>query len=91
MDAKVIEIESLSLLKKTDSHTNTAKRVTFDDKIIKLETWSNEEYDRFPDRETTLNNITELTRTEIKIELNYFKRTEMAVHEESRNNTSFHH
>ena len=86
-----IEIEISSPLKKTDSHTIAAKKVTFDDNIVELETWSNDEYDRFPSRDTTLYHITELTRTELKIELNKFKRTEMIIHKNSRGNTSYHH
>ena len=78
-------------LRKMDSIVGKAKKkLNFADQVEVFEGLSNEEYDRIPCKESTIYNITEQLRDEIKEELNNFKRNEMAVHIGSIENTSFH-
>jgi phosphatase and actin regulator 4 len=55
-----------------------------------IPTFRKSEYNRKPDSNATFRKLTPKMKMEIREELNNFKRNEMAVHEDSLQNTCFH-
>ena len=59
------------------------KILIFAETVEVLPTFRKSEYNRKPDANATFKNLTPQMKNEIREELNTFKKTEMAVHEES--------
>jgi len=66
------------------------RRIIFNEEVEVSETFLASEYNRKPDEDVTYKNLTPKLKSLIREELNEFKRSEMSVHEESRDNTCFH-
>jgi hypothetical protein len=60
------------------------KIINFAEDVQVYNTFRKSEYNRRPDSGATFRNLTPALKAQIREELNEFKRTEMAVHEESK-------
>lgn len=72
------------------SSLKNSKILFFSDEIEVCSTYKKTEYNRKPDDDLTFKRLTPALKTQIREELNQFKKTEMVVHEDSVQNTCFH-
>ena len=65
------------------SSLKNSKILFFSDEIEVCSTYKKTEYNRKPDQDSTFKKLTPQLKSQIREELNEFKRTEMLVHEDS--------
>ncbi|KAG5460435.1 MAG: hypothetical protein BJ554DRAFT_7515, partial [Olpidium bornovanus] len=69
---------------------NPKLSIVFNELVQILPTFRHTEYNRKPDMDVTFRRLTPKLKTEIRDELNAYKKNEMPVHEQSLRNTNFH-
>lgn len=69
----------------TSSSLKNSKLLFFSDDIEVAATYKKTEYNRKPDDDLTFKRLTPQLKSQIRDELNQFKKTEMIVHAESNN------
>jgi hypothetical protein len=98
-DLNLVEAQKLEISSKLETFLEerpdatslkNSKILFFSDDIEVAATYRKSEYNRRPDDDLTFRRLTPQLKSQIREELNQYKKSEMAVHADSVHNTCFH-